>query len=216
MVKVKICGITAAKDALAAAEFGADAVGFIFYPHSPRWIEPARAREIIEKLPPFVTAVGVFVNEAPEVIRQAMQVSGAGVVQLHGDEPPSACAVWPRTIKAFRIRDDADVRRIREYLGAMTDVMSAAYLLDSFSEKEYGGTGKSFNRELARGILNSENSGQAGRIILSGGLTPDNVEGAVRAVTPYAVDVSSGVEISKGVKDHGKMKSFIERAKGAL
>jgi phosphoribosylanthranilate isomerase len=221
MIKVKICGITAAQDALAAAEYGADAVGFIFYPRSPRWIEPERAREIIAKLPPFVTAVGVFVNEDPEIIRQAMLASGAGVVQLHGDEPPSACSVWPRTIKAFRIRDANDIGRIREYIGAMTAVTSAAYLLDSYSEKEYGGSGKSFNWELARGVLNSGNSGQAGssghstRIILSGGLTPDNIEEAVRTVAPYAVDASSGVEISKGIKDHGKMKSFIERAKVA-
>jgi phosphoribosylanthranilate isomerase len=227
MVKVKICGITVAQDALAAVEYGADAVGFIFYPRSPRWIEPERARKIIEKLPPFVTAVGVFVNEDPEVIRQTMLTSGAGVVQLHGNEPPQACSVWPQTIKAFRIRDAADgdaveqiETRIRRY-----SAVTAAYLLDGYSEKEYGGTGKSFDWELARGVVNLCNSGYSGnsvqagramRMILSGGLTPDNVGEAVRTVAPYAVDTSSGVEILKGIKDHAKMKLFIERAKGAM
>jgi len=212
MVKVKICGITMAEDALAAAQYGADAVGFIFYRRSLRWIAPERAREIIEKLPPFITAVGVFVDEDPEVIRKTMLTCGAGVVQLHGDEPPSACAVWPRAIKAFRIKDAGDIGRIRQYQAAAADV-AAAYLLDGYSEKEYGGTGKSFNWELARGVLNS---GPAGRLILSGGLTPDNVAEAVGTAVPYAVDTSSGVEISKGIKDHEKIKLFIERAKGAV
>lgn len=203
MVKVKICGITNLEDALFAAEYGADALGFVFYEKSPRYIKPEKAKEIISKLPPFITTVGVFVNERTEKMREIMLFSGINILQLHGDEPPEDCHTWHRVIKAFRVRDFSDLNPLQEY-------KVSAYLLDTYSPEEYGGTGQIFNWDIA------VDAKRFGRIILSGGLNTENVEKAIIYVRPYAVDVSSGVEEDKGKKDLKKMREFINKAKTVI
>ncbi len=200
MVKVKICGITRAEDALRAVEYGADALGFVFYEGSPRHVFPETVRAIVEQLPPFVVTVGVFVNEHPSVIKQTMQIAGLDMVQLHGEEPPEECSFWPRVIKAFRVRDLSDLSDIGRY-------RASAYLLDTYSPDLPGGTGRTFDWDIA------VEAKQFGPIILAGGLNPDNISEAIRHVRPYGVDVSSGVEKEKGIKDPEKMKLFIQRAK---
>ncbi|HSB51973.1 MAG TPA: phosphoribosylanthranilate isomerase [Dissulfurispiraceae bacterium] len=203
VVRVKICGITNTEDALAAASYGADALGFIFYRESPRYISPDRARDIVSQLPPFLTTVGVFVKEADETMKETMELAGLDTLQLHGDEPPEACAVWPRVIKAFRVKDFIDLEPLEH-------CRVSAFLLDTYSPHFFGGTGLVFNWDIA------VEAKRYGKVILSGGLTPDNVAQAVRWVKPYAVDVSSGVEASKGKKDLKKLRDFIERAKAAV
>ncbi|GBD98826.1 N-(5'-phosphoribosyl)anthranilate isomerase [bacterium BMS3Abin07] len=203
MVKVKICGLTRLEDALSAIEYGADALGFVFYEKSPRFMSPEAAGEIVKKLPPFVTTVGVFVNDHPSRINEVVKTAGLDMVQLHGDEPQEMCDMWPRVIKAFRVRDSRDLERLKKY-------QVAAYLLDAYDPGIPGGTGQSFNWDIA------VEAKQGGRVILAGGLTPDNVEKAVRRVRPYGVDVSSGVEKKKGIKDCDKMKLFIARAKSTV
>lgn len=201
---VKICGITNIQDALDAAHLGADALGFNFFPKSPRYIDPAKAKDIICQLPPFVTAVGLFVNEEPARVGEIADLCGIDVLQFHGDETPEYCAAFNRrVIKAFRIREREDL----DYLRAFN---VSACLLDAWSENTYGGTGKTFNWDLA-----SEARGM-GRIILAGGLTPGNVAEAVGAVGPYAVDVASGVESEPGKKDRRRIAEFIRNAKGAV
>lgn len=200
MVRVKICGITNLEDALAAVDCGADALGFVFFEKSPRFVLPERAAQIIGCLPPFVTTVGVFVNEEPPKLLRVMEFAGVDVLQLHGDEPPDRCTLWPRVIKAFRIRDFTDLETLGHY-------RTAALLLDAYSPDAYGGTGQVFNWEIA---LEAK---RYGRIVLSGGLTPENVGSAVERVMPYAVDVSSGVERERGRKHLGKMRRFIQAAK---
>lgn len=201
-VRVKICGLTNMEDALFAACEGADALGFVFYKGSPRYIEPAAAAEIIRMLPPFVTPVGVFVDEGEGVVREAIK-SGIRVLQFHGSEPPPYCRAFGMPyVKAFRVRDMESVEGVEAYDDA------SAYLLDTYSEKEFGGTGTAFNWDVAIYAK------QHGRIVLAGGLTPDNIAEAVRVVRPYAVDVSSGVEADKGRKDHEKVRAFIRAAKG--
>jgi phosphoribosylanthranilate isomerase len=202
-MKVKICGITNSEDALYAAGCGADALGFIFYPDSPRCITPDRAASIISQLPPFITTVGVFVDEDPDRITETMNITGIKTVQLHGSESPDTCGLWPSVIKAFRIREMSDLNLLRQYPCA------SAYLLDTYSEKELGGTGRVFNWDIAA------EAKKLGRIIVAGGLTPDNVAEAVRHAGPYAVDVAGGVEAAKGKKDFKKVREFIERAKEA-
>jgi len=204
MVKVKICGITNIEDAIAAIEFGADALGFVFYKGSPRYLDPEEASSIIEKLPPFIARVGVFVNESIKVIEDIADSCGLDIIQLHGDEPPEVCQnLKRRIIKAFRIRDWDSLEPIVRY-------RAHAFLLDTYTPQKLGGTGEVFNWDIA---LSAK---RFGRIILSGGLTPDNVEMAVRHVMPYGVDVSTGVEMEgdKRKKDHLKMRLFIETAKG--
>lgn len=202
-VKVKICGITRKEDALAAAESGADAIGFVFYEASPRHVFPETVRDIIIDLPPFVTTVGVFVNAHPSEIREVLDFTGIDIVQLHGDEPRDVCAFWPRVIKAFRLGELSNLKLLEEY-------SVSAYLLDAYSDEIPGGTGQIFNWDIA------VEAKRFGPVILAGGLTPDNVERAVRWVHPYAVDVSSGVEAEKGIKDIEKIRAFIERAKSVL
>jgi len=207
LVKVKICGITNSEDALAACEYGADALGFIFYKKSPRFIEPERVKKIIRELPPFVTTVGVFVDEDADRISEIADAAKLDIIQLHGSEPPEFCNVFKRKIiKAFKIqgqgaRGKGQENEIRRYT-------VSAYLLDTYKEGVEGGTGETFNWEIAK-----EAKG-FGRIILAGGLTPQNVAEAVETVMPYGVDVSSGVEQKPGKKDLQKVKNFIERAKG--
>jgi phosphoribosylanthranilate isomerase len=198
MVRVKICGITNMEDALSAAEHGADALGFVFYKGSPRYIAPEEAGVIICALPPLVTPVGVFVDAGAAEVREAVTSSGVRVLQFHGGETPGQCSSSGAPyIKSFRVRDMRSLEGVGTYLDA------AAYLLDTYSESELGGTGVVFNWDIA------VYAKRFGRIILAGGLTPDNVGRAVAEVMPYAVDVSSGVEASKGKKDQEKVKTFI-------
>ena len=201
MIKVKICGITNKEDALYAAGCGADALGFIFYEKSPRYIEPDNAKTIIAALPPFVTTVGVFVNKDFNDIRDITLLTGVTVVQLHGDESPSYCnLVEGKLIKAIRVKNDSSIEGLKKY-----DV--DAFLLDSFDKNSFGGSGLTFDWKLA------EKAKQYGKIILAGGLTPDNVEEAVKKVAPYGVDVNSGVEKKPGIKNKNKVKEFIIRSK---
>jgi len=202
MVKVKICGITTLDDALMAVAAGADALGFVFYEKSPRCINPLTAAKLIAKLPSFIQTVGLFVNEEIEQINWTADYCGLDVVQLHGDEAPEDCLeVKRRVIKAFRIQNIVSIDPLKKY-------QVSGYLLDAWCPDCYGGTGKTFNWEVAAAAR------QYGRIILAGGLSPDNVEEAIRVVQPYAVDVSSGVESAPGRKDGSKVKDFIKRAKG--
>jgi len=200
IVKVKICGITRLEDALLAAELGTDALGFNFWPGSKRFVDPDVARVIIGRLPPFVTAVGVFVNQPPTHVLATAAQSGVTVVQLHGDEPPEDCNGYPiPAIKAFRMAGP-------ESLAEMGRYRVQAFLLDAPSAG-FGGSGAVFDWALAR------QASARGAIILAGGLAPENVAEAVRAVRPWAVDVASGVESSPGVKDPDKLARFIANAK---
>jgi len=203
MAKVKICGITNLDDAMAAADFGANALGFVFFKNSPRYISPANAKKIIKKLPPFISTVGVFVNENKNTIEKIVLQTEINIIQLHGEEPPKACSLSKPAIKAIRVKSVDSLEVISKY----KDTVSA-FLLDTYTPEVFGGTGQIFNWDIAA------EAKKFGRVILAGGLTPENIEKAVRLVHPYAVDVSSGVEAKKGRKDHKKMKLFIERAKG--
>ncbi len=202
-VRVKICGITNAADALLAVEAGADALGFVFAP-SPRRVSVEEAAAIVGALPPFVAAVGVFVNERPARIREIVARCGLGFVQFHGDEGPEECGLFgARAIKAFRVKD-------AEALGGIERYPVGAFLLDGHLPGVRGGTGTAFRWELAAVAA------AAGKpIILSGGLTAENVARAVAAAAPYAVDVSSGVESAPGKKDRARMEEFVRRAKAA-
>lgn len=201
--RVKICGITNVEDALQAVEAGADALGFVFYHRSPRFVTPREVQKIIAELPPFVTTVGLFVNEPLPHIRRTMAAARLDVVQLHGDESPEDCLIEPlRVIKALRIKDAASLEGAARY-------QVSALLLDAWSDEHYGGTGLSFDWQLARHLTGKR------PLILAGGLTPENVVAAVRQVKPYAVDVSSGVEAAPGKKDHRKVAEFICRVRNA-
>jgi len=204
MVKVKICGITSLEDARMAVDAGADALGFVFYDKSPRNINPLEAAQIIAKLPPFIQTVGLFVNEEIEKINWTADYCGLDLVQLHGDETPEECLeVNRRVIKAFRMQSIVSIEPLKKY-------QVSGYLLDAWSPDAYGGTGKTFNWEMAAA------ASQYGRIILAGGLCPENVAEAIREVRPYAVDVSSGVESEPGKKDRNKVQEFIKFAKGKI
>jgi phosphoribosylanthranilate isomerase len=203
MVKIKICGITNLDDALASVEYGADALGFVFYSGSPRFITPDGAGEIILRLPPYTTTVGVFVDEKPEEVQRVMRHAGLDIAQFHGYEPPEACSIAGRIIKAFRVKDLNDLEPLKHY-------RVSAFLLDAYTPDKLGGTGQIFNWDIA---LDAK---QFGRIILAGGLTPENVAKAIHWVHPYAVDVSSGVEEKKGKKDLKKLRLFIRNAREAL
>ena len=201
MVKVKICGITNLEDALAAADAGADALGFVFYPESPRFIDPGKARAIIARLPAFITSVGVFVDESEDLIRRIIREGGVQVLQFHGSESPILCTRFrEKAVKAIRIKDEESIKEMQMY-----DVDT--FLLDTMVEGIKGGTGKTFNWKYA------EMAKEHGRIILSGGLNPSNIGDAVRQLKPYGVDVSSGVEIRPGKKDHEKIREFVREAK---
>ncbi len=203
-VKVKICGITCRDDALEAVEYGADALGFMFYEMSPRQVTWTQAADITRGLPPFVAKVGVFVNPEAEHVRQAIAECGLDTLQFHGEEPSDFCTQFGlKVIKAFRVSDAGSLPGL---LGYATD----AWLLDSYVPAQHGGTGKGFNWDLA---IQAKAHGRP--IILAGGLTPDNVTEAVRRVCPFAVDVSSGVESAPGEKDAAKVRAFITAAKHA-
>jgi len=200
-VKLKVCGLTSLEDALAAIDCGAEYLGFNFYPKSPRYIAPQSASAIIRRLPSEVIGVGVFVNESrPEDVAEILRVSGARMAQLHGEESPSYCAGVgaERVIKALRVGDDFDARRALDY-------PASAILVDAFDSKLYGGTGRTANWAIAREAANLT------RIFLAGGLSPENIVEAIRAVEPFAVDVNSGVEIAPGRKDASKLQALRDR-----
>jgi phosphoribosylanthranilate isomerase len=198
MVKIKICGITNLEDALLAAELGANALGFIFYAKSPRKVAPETAREIIAQLPPFVASVGVFVDEAAAVVQELAGRVGLDWVQLHGQESPDYCRnLGPKVIKAFRIQGEDSLRRLADYQGA-----AQALLLDTYKKGQVGGTGEVFDWHLAR------EAKKYGRIILAGGLTPENVAQAIATAEPAAVDAASGTEAAPGKKDPEKLRAF--------
>ncbi len=196
--RVKICGITRAEDALAAARAGADAVGFVFYPPSPRYVEVEQAAEIAAALPPFVTTVGLFVNADADAIARVVDEVGVDLLQFHGNECPDYCARHRRPwIKAVRMKTGVDpAAEAARYAGAR------ALLLDAYRPGVPGGTGEAFDWDRIPPSL-------APRIVLAGGLTPENVTEAVRRVGPWAVDVSGGVEAAPGIKDPDKIERFM-------
>ena len=208
MTYVKICGITNLEDALRAAALGADLLGFVFHPPSPRCVTPEMAREIsaaVRREAPSIRTVGVFVDLPPETVRAIAAQCGLDCVQLHGSEPPAAAAYLTdagfEVFKAFRVRDGSELNGLDRY-------RVAAYLLDAYSPAHPGGTGRTFDWDLAARAT------EHGRIILAGGLTPDNVAAAIRAVRPWGVDVSTGVEAAPGRKDHSKLERFIAAVRG--
>ena len=201
-LRIKICGLTTVGDALASVVAGADALGFMFYEASPRHLSVEAASRIIRELPPFVAKVGVYVDASAEFIRRTISECGLDTLQFHGHESPEFCQQFAlKIIKAFRVRDAEFLRELPKY-------HTSAWLLDSFVPEKFGGTGAKFNWELA---MAAKKLGSP--IILSGGLTPENVAEAVRQVGPFAVDVSSGVEASPEKKDHGKIRAFISAAR---
>jgi phosphoribosylanthranilate isomerase len=199
MVRVKICGITSTADARLCAELGAHAVGLNFYPQSPRAISPFAAQEIISELPPFISTVGIFVNWAPEAVIALSLALRLSYAQLHGEETPQVVAAVAKkipVIKSFRLGQGSPPPAFSKYAAA------SAFLLDAASSGEFGGTGQTTDWALASRAATSH------RIILAGGLTPDNVAAAVASVHPYAVDVASGVESRPGKKDPAKLRAF--------
>ena len=201
-IRIKICGITRVEDALLAAEAGADALGFMFFAGSPRSLSAARAREITGELPPFIARVGVFVNAGREEVLRTVDEAGINVLQFHGDESPEFCASFSLPVmKALRVKDAASLEAIPRF-------GKRAILLDAFVPGQLGGSGTRFNWDLA---VRAKEHGRP--IVLAGGLTPENVQDAIGKVTPYGVDVSSGVESAPGVKDAAKVREFIQRAR---
>jgi phosphoribosylanthranilate isomerase len=205
MVKIKICGITNVDDARVAVEAGADALGFVMYRKSPRFVEPAVVKAIVAGLPPFVLPVGVFVNEEPDRVRTLMDECGLALAQLHGDETAPYCQDLGRPVlKALRLKDRGTFLALAEFSGRAN---VRGFLIDAFSDQAYGGTGQTVDWGLAQEVA------QSMPVVLAGGLTPVNVAEAITLVRPYGVDVSSGVELSPGKKDHEKVKNFIRAAR---
>ncbi len=204
MIRIKICGITSYDDACVAVEAGADAVGFILVNGTPRYMTPEAVAAIIDRLPPFIATVGIFIDRTPEDIDQIVRACGLSLVQLHGNESPAQCrSLRVPFVKAIRVQGEHDLKSMQDYPQAR------AFLLDTYVADRPGGTGKTFPWEIAA------KAAQQARVILSGGLTPDNVASAVAQVRPYAVDVCSGVEERPGRKDHRKVREFIERTRYA-
>ena len=199
--RVKICGITRLEDALAAAHAGADALGFVFYPSSPRHVEPEQAARIIAALPPFVTTVALFVNADAETIAEVVKETRVDLLQFHGNECPDYCARHGRPwIKAIRMKEGVDLEAEAQRYSA-----ASALLLDAYRPGVPGGTGEAFDWERIPLSLRS-------RIVLAGGLNPENVAEAVRQVQPWAVDVSGGVESAPGIKDADRIERFMRGA----
>lgn len=206
MTVVKICGITNLDDALRSVEYGADALGFNFYEKSPRYISPSRAAEIADLLPTRVGKVGVFVNEKNNRVVEIANTANLDAIQLHGDETPEYVEILQDTtdliiIKAFRVSEVFDIEILRRF------AIDAA-LLDGHADREFGGTGKTFDWSIAKQIKSLVKE-----LYLAGGLSPENVGEAIRTVRPYAVDACSCLESRKGVKDPEKLRRFIENAK---
>jgi phosphoribosylanthranilate isomerase len=203
-VRVKICGVTRVEDALAAAHAGADAIGLVFYEKSPRHVSLEAARAILARLPPFVTSVGLFVDATPEAVRAVLAALPLDLLQFHGEEPPEYCRAFGRPyIKAVRVRPGVD---LVEWAARFAD--SRGLLLDAYVEGTPGGTGRVFDWSLIPRDLPLP-------IVLSGGLAADNVEEAIRRVRPWAVDVSSGVEAAKGIKDAARIAAFMRGVRNA-
>lgn len=201
--RIKICGITREEDADVAVAAGADAIGFVFYPPSPRYVTPQRAAELVARIPPFVDVVGLFVNEAPETVRSVCEAVPINVLQFHGDEEAAYCRQFSRPyLRAARVRPGLD---LVEFARSFAD--ARGLLLDAFVEG-YGGGGHVFDWTLIPPDL-------PGFLVLSGGLAAANVGDAIRRVRPVAVDVSSGVEAGKGIKDHDKIAAFVAAVRAA-
>ncbi|HEY9277784.1 MAG TPA: phosphoribosylanthranilate isomerase [Methylotenera sp.] len=199
-VRVKICGITRVEDALNAVEHGADAIGLVFYEPSPRNVEILQAVEIANKIPAFVTVVGLFVNAEPEFVRKVISQVKLDLLQFHGEESPQECASYGLPfIKAIRVKSDTNLVQCAKDFSA-----SKALLLDTFTDGVAGGTGHVFDWNLIPAALDKP-------VILAGGLNAQNVAQAIKQVRPYAVDVSGGVEISKGIKDAAKIAAFMQQ-----
>lgn len=202
--RIKICGITSVADALRCADAGADAIGLVFYEGSPRHVGVERATEIVRALPPFVSAVALFVNPQPDEVERVLARCPVALLQFHGHEPPEFCTRFGRPyLKAVRVRPGADLLECLRPYGA-----ASGWLLDAYREGEYGGTGTAFDWDLIP-------SGLTRPLVLSGGLTPENVAEAVRRVRPWGVDVSSGVEATKGIKDPARVAAFIAGVRNA-
>jgi phosphoribosylanthranilate isomerase len=197
--RVKICGITRVEDAASVVQSGADALGLVFYPNSPRWVDSARARVIVESVSPFVTVVGLFVNAAPGAIQEVIESVPLGLLQFHGDEDNATCKSFGLPfIKSIAMRDGIDVlSRMEHYPDA------AGFLLDAWQPQSHGGGGETFDWQYI-----PESSPRP--LILAGGLTPENVTAAINTSRPYAVDVSSGVELAKGIKSAAKIAAFMQ------
>lgn len=204
-LNIKICGITNVEDARAAVEAGADALGFVFHPDSPRCVVLDVVRRIVSQLPPFVLPIGVFVNEDVKAVRDQMDECGLALAQLHGDESAAYCEALGRPVlKAIRLRDRGSLLALAEYKGR---ARVRGFVVDAFSETLFGGTGQVTDWALAA------EAAKAAPVLLAGGLTPENVGEAVRIVQPYGVDVSSGVEARPGKKDPAKILDFVRAAK---
>ena len=196
--RIKICGITRIEDALTATRLGADAIGFIFWPKSARFISPAKAREIVDELPPFVSAVGVYVDPEEGWVEESSNIARLSLLQFHGDESPEFCDQFSLPyIKALRVREGVDLLQYEDRYSS-----ARGLLLDTYTEGMPGGTGDTFNWDLIP-------QGLTVPLILSGGLHPGNVTMAIKKVQPWAVDVSSGVESAKGIKDAEKIADFM-------
>ena len=196
---VKICGITRLEDALAAARYGANAIGFMLWPDSPRWIEPGRARSIAAELPPFVTPVGVFVNQPVDEVNEVAAVARLGAVQLHGDETPEYAAKIDRPV--------VKTMNVAIAVNAAVDEIwpsPAMILIDAHDPVKRGGTGRTIDWAAAAAVAARR------RVLLAGGLTPENVVSAVDIVNPYGIDLASGVEDAPGIKNHGRLRALFE------
>lgn len=212
--RIKICGLTRIEDVRAAVAAGADALGFVFYAKSPRYVTPEQARSLIAAVPPFVTATGLFVNASEEELSKTLAVAPIGLLQFHGDETPEQCArlaerVGKPWMKAFRVKPDTTATDLLEYerLCRAASPLFSSLLLDTYVDA-YGGAGKVFDWSLIPNEL-------APRVVLSGGLSAQNATGAVNRVRPFAVDVSSGVEREKGIKDASRITAFIDAVRAA-
>lgn len=202
--RVKFCGFTRVEDAVIAAGLGVDAIGLVFYPPSPRNVSIEQAAAIVKALPAFVSVVGLFVDAEPDFITQVLQQVSIDCLQFHGEESPAACRLYGKPyIKAIRMKADTN---LSELAGEYAD--AAGLLLDAYHPGMQGGTGSGFDWELIKNLNKLP-------IILAGGLSPDNAELAVQQVRPYALDVSSGVETEKGIKNAAKMAEFIKKTNRA-
>lgn len=199
-MKVKICGITNKEDALNAIALDTDAIGLIFYEHSPRYISPEKVEEFIYDIPSFIHVIGVFVNETESKINEISKRCKLTSIQLHGSEKADFCTKFSLpTIKAIPVKDEEDIKTIAQYKGCSNGI-----LLDTKAENVHGGTGKTFDWGLALQAKEYDTP-----LILSGGINSDNIEKAIKMVTPYAIDICSGVEKEPGIKDYNKMKELL-------
>ncbi|MFA7384192.1 MAG: phosphoribosylanthranilate isomerase [Desulfurivibrionaceae bacterium] len=203
--RIKICGMREMTEVAGVVAAGVDAIGLIFAPQSPRYIDPERAREIVAGLPPFVEAVGVFVDQEAAKVNEIVRYCGLTMVQLHGAESPACCAeISCRVMKAFRVRESLTTEELAPYAGGV-----AAFLFDTFHEKIAGGTGQTFAWHLLEKLASPR------PVVLAGGLTPENVGEAIRQARPFAVDLNSGVESAPGRKDLARVRAAIAQVAAA-